>query len=228
MRTLFLSTSAFTLLASSCTPPPDAELNPTWADVEPILRAQCNYCHGSSADKTAAVGPAVYRLDFYDLQSCGEAAVALNGQPLARASASLIIDDLTTPPTGERPRMPPAPAVELQDWQRDTLLAWAKNPIKGSPPADNHAPSLRVPKLPAKVDRNLGFTAVVEDADGHPVVGILRVANVVLRLDRPGSFAVNIDSSAWPEGTQRMRVTLCDGWTQSEFDLGDVAVKHQR
>jgi len=227
MRT-FWTASLFGLMAVACTPPPDAKVNPTWADAEPILRAQCNYCHGSTSAVTAAVGPAVYRLDFFDLQSCGDAALAMNAPSLARGSAGLFKGALETPPTGDRPRMPPAPAVELEDWQRDTLLAWSKNPVKGPPPADNHPPFMKVQKLPTQADQLVAFTAVVDDADGHAVVGVVRVGNTIFRMDRPGSFAVKMDSSGWAEGTQRISATLCDGWVQSNFDLGDLQISHRR
>ena len=152
----------------------------------------------------------------------------MNNNALAQASASLFTSDLTIPPTGDRPRMPPAPAVALEDWQRDTLLKWAKNPVKGPPPADNKAPFMQVQKLPVSADTSLSFTAVADDPDGHSVVGVIRVANAIFRMDRPGSFAVNIDASSWPEGSQRITATLCDGWTQSQLDLGEVLIKHRR
>lgn len=226
MRTLFITTSWFGLVASACTPPPDAEANPTWADVAPILAGQCNYCHGSTAQRTGAIGSAVYRLDFYDLESCGDAALAMDNRALARASAALFTGALTAPPTGDRPRMPPAPAVALEDWQRETLLRWAKNPVKGPPPPDNRPPYLRVQKLPSQADRLLSFTAVADDPEGESVVGVIRAGNAVFRMDRPGSFAVQIDSSSWPDGNHRITASLCDGWTQTQFDLGQVLIKH--
>ncbi len=53
-------------------PPPE----PTWAHVEPLLRAHCNHCHGATAEKTGSASGVVYRFDFYDLDAgkCGEAA----------------------------------------------------------------------------------------------------------------------------------------------------------
>lgn len=228
MRAPFWTTSVFGLLAVACTPPPDAELNPTWADVEPIMRGQCNYCHGATAATTASVGAAVYRLDFYDLQSCGDAALGMDSPSLAQGSAALFTGSLEIPPTGDRPRMPPAPAVKLESWQRETLLAWAKKPVKGPPPANNRAPFLRVQKLPTDVDQQLSFTAVSDDLDGHLVVGVIRIGNSIFRMNRPGSFAVNIDTSAFPEGSQRVSATLCDGWTQSPIDLGEVQIRHRR
>lgn len=228
MKTTFWATNAFAVLAVACTPPPDPVVNPTWADVEPILRGQCNYCHGSTAAQTAALGPAVYRLDFFDLESCGEAALGMDSPSLAQASAALFTGALEIPPTGDRPRMPPAPAVELEPWQRDSLLAWGKRPVKGPPPADNQKPFMRAQKLPLEADQQLTFTAVADDPDGQPVVGVIRVGNTIFRMNRPGSFAVSMDSSTWAEGTQRITATLCDGWEQSTFDLGQVQIRHRR
>jgi hypothetical protein len=205
---------------------PDAVESPTWADVEPILRAQCNHCHGASARTNAAVGSLVYRFDFFEMTDavCGEAALALGPGGMARDWASAIKSSITPPATGGRPRMPPAPASALPDWQRETLLRWAQSPRKGLPPIDNHRPSIEVlaPKLPTAADPTLAFTVVVRDADGEPVVGVLKVGSHVLRMDRSGSFSAELDTRTWPAGPYPVTAVLCDGWGSFSYDLGTM------
>ena len=46
------------LLALACDGSPAPVAQPTWADVEPILRVHCNHCHGATAAQTGALGPA--------------------------------------------------------------------------------------------------------------------------------------------------------------------------
>jgi hypothetical protein len=217
---------ALSLVAGpACTPPPTVPAHPTWADVAPILRGECAGCHGS----TAATTGGGYRLDLYDATPdvCGEAARALGPVTLLASGAALLIAaDTTPPPTGDRARMPPAPAPALTTWEREALARWAASPSKGAPPADNHAPVVSVGQLPAMVDGRLQFTAVTSDADDDPVVGVLKIADVLFAMNRSGAFAVDLDASKWPAGTQRLTATLCDGWSAATYDLGPVRVQH--
>jgi hypothetical protein len=217
--------------ATACGSPPDVPANPTWADVEPILRAECLHCHGGSAPTTAALGDSYYRFDFYDMSPavCGDAALALNTPLLGHALAKLIAADVTPPPTCDRGRMPPAPAGPLADWQRETLLHWAAaaDPPKGAPRRDNRRPDIQLSAATATVDKRLTFTAVIDDPDGESVVGVLRIGNLVMPMDRPGSFAADIDTSSWPNGTRPLSAVLCDGWDNFTYQLGNVEIKHQ-
>jgi hypothetical protein len=197
---------------------------PTWADVEPIVRGSCTQCHGSNAG-VAASG---YRFDFYDMTAdvCGEAAAVLNGQSLAQGLAPDIGMDVTPPGSDWRPRMPPAPAPVLEDWQRDTLERWAANPLRGSPSRDDHRPDIQLQATTAAADKSSTFTAVVTDADGEPVVGVLHFGDTTLYMDRAGSFGTTVDTSKWTEGYHPISATLCDGWDNVSYDLGYVAVSH--
>jgi hypothetical protein len=200
--------------------------------VAPILNGQCNGCHGSTADVTGLS----YRLDFYDMQQptpqmpdvlCGDAAAAIPGGILAHTAAPTIANDIDPADGGIRPRMPPLPASPLPDWQRETLRRWAADPSKGPPPDSNHAPTIEVHQLPSSVDTQLAFIAIIADADGDAVVGALEVGDQPrFLMNRAGSFAVALDSSAWPAGTERLSAVLCDGWTKVTIDLGPVQVAH--
>jgi hypothetical protein len=212
------------LLCGGCGAEPSVPEHPTWADVQPILEGECSHCHGATADATGFG----YRLDFYDMtvDACGEAARALPGGILAATAAPSIITDVTPPADGGPARMPPAPGPALHDWERETLLRWARQPIKGPPPASNRAPTIQVSGLPKVVNDSLRFSALVEDADGDEVVGLLKIADAVFAMRSSGSFAVEIPSQAWPAGPQRLTAVLCDGWSSVPYDLGPVDVKH--
>jgi hypothetical protein len=210
-------------LAAACSGPPTVPAHPTWADVAPVLRGECTGCHGSTANDTGGG----YRLDFFDMtpEVCGDAAKALPSPLLAAGAAPLIKLDVSPTPTGDRPRMPPAPAPNLYDWERKLLLAWTTAPSKGPPPGDNHVPFIDVGTLPAKVSGHLTFTALLDDPDGEPVVGVIQGGNALYTMNRAGTFAVDLDTATWPVGTQRLSATLCDGWTRVTYDLGPVVIE---
>lgn len=212
------------LLVGGCGSEPPVPEHPTWADVQPILKGECSQCHGATASATGFG----YRLDFYDvtMDSCGEAALALPGGLLAAAAAPSILTDVTPSPDNGRARMPPAPGPALRSWERETLLRWAAQPVKGPPPAGNHAPTIQVTGLPTVVNASLNFSAFVEDADGDEVIGVLKVAGTIFAMPSSGSFHVQIPASSWPVGTQRLGAVLCDGWASAPYDLGPINVKH--
>jgi hypothetical protein len=212
------------LLAGGCGGEPPVRERPTWADVQPILKGECSQCHGATASATG-LG---YRLDFYDVttDSCGEAAQALPGGVLAAMAAPSIITDVTPSPDNGHARMPPAPAPSLRSWERETLLRWAAQPVKGPPPAGNHAPTVQVTGLPRVVNDSLRFSALVDDADGDEVIGLLKIAGAVFAMPSSGAFDVQIPASGWAAGTQRLSAVLCDGWASASYDLGPIDVKH--
>jgi len=197
---------------------------PTWADVEPILRGACTQCHGSNANVAAST----YRFDFYDMTPdvCGEAATVLAGQALAHGLASTIGMDVTPPGSDWRPRMPPAPGPILEDWQRDTLERWSVNPLRGEPKRANQRPDIQLQASTGMADKSSAFTAIVTDGDGEPVVGVLHFGETTLYMDRAGSFGTTVDTSKWAPGFHPISATLCDGWDTVHYDLGNVVVAH--
>jgi len=198
--------------------------NPTWADVEPILRGTCTQCHGADANRAGMT----YRFDFYDMtpEVCGEAAAALNGQLLAHGLASQIGQDVTPPGSGWRPKMPPAPTHPLADWERETIQRWAMMPERGEPKGTNRRPVIQLEATSGVVDRSLPFSATVSDPDGESVVGVLKIGDQTLVMDRPGLFSATLDTSTWAEGVQPISATLCDGWNSITYALGNVQISH--
>jgi hypothetical protein len=225
IRELLLLVLATGGSAGACGGSPTAPAQPTWVDVAPILRGECAHCHGSTAP-TTGLG---YRLDFYDVDVCGDAARALPGGVLAgdQGTATSIRDDVSIPPGGGRPRMPPTPGPALYDWERRTLQLWANQPSKGPPPPDNRPPSIAINAMPSVVDGALGFVTLLSDPDDDPVIGVIELDGVPrYGMNRGGTFAVSLDMRNQPNGTQRVSAVLCDGWTSTTIDLGPVTIEH--
>ena len=225
----------FTVLAGACAGAPDLPEHPTWADVEPILRGQCNHCHGATAETTGSAAAltgapgAVYRLDFFDINdgACGEAAMAISPASVARSVATQMRESVASV-NGNRPRMPPAPAPLLSQWEREVIDRWTRMPppAKGGAPWSNRMPRLQVFSFPRTADDSLKFSAILSDPDDDPVIGVINAAGAMVKLDRAGSFAVSIDTTAWPRGKQTLTAVLCDGWGNQSFQVGEVEVVH--
>ena len=228
-RPLLSSALLSALVAGGCAPSPTVPEHPTWADVEPIVRGQCANCHGPTAAVTGASDSAVYRLDFYEMNAavCGAAAQAVTATNLAKAWAPLIKNDITPPPACTRARMPPAPALGLEDWEQTTLQRWTDQPDKGAPRRNNRRPDIHLSATSAVVDKTLNFVAVIDDPDGEPAVGVLNIGDMVFKMDHPGAFSASIDTSKWPNGTRPLSAVVCDGWDFITFsNLGNVEIKH--
>lgn len=216
---------AAVMAGGACSGAPPVPAQPTWADVQPIVQGECSGCHGSTANMTGAG----FRLDFYDMtaDTCGDAARAMGGLTnMAAAAASNIAMDVAIIGNTGRSKMPPLPGAPLSGWERDTLLRWANQPVKGPPPEGNRPPTIDVGLLPFTADKRLAFTAVLTDPDGQEAVGALEIADVAFLMNRSGSFAVNLDSSQWPAGTQHLKAVVCDGWVSTTYDLGPIQIKH--
>jgi hypothetical protein len=213
------------LASAGCADHHAVPAQPTWSDVEPIVRGSCTQCHGSNA----SVAGSSYRFDFYDMPAavCGEAATALGLEPtLGGGLATLIGTDVTSPGGGWRSRMPPAPGAELADWERLTIQRWAKNPSRGLPPPGDRRPEIRISSSSAVGDKSLSLTVMVSDADGEPVVGVLKIGEKTLFMDRPGAFSGTVDTATWPNGIYPVTAVLCDGWDNVTYDLGNAQIKH--
>lgn len=218
----------FTGLAPFGCSTPSAPAKPTWADVQPIVAGQCTHCHGATAS-TTGLG---YRFDFFDmsLDVCGDASQVLGPNAmLAKGLATLIANAITSDKSDVRPRMPPVPAQYLAEWEWTTILRWAADPqrgVKGRGAKINHPPTLTINGTGETADKVLDVTVVVADADGDPVVGVLKIGDEVLKMDRSGSFSARLDTAAWPAGQRPVSAVLCDGWSNVTQELGVVEIKH--
>lgn len=211
-----------------CAPAPGVPERPTWADVEPILRAECASCHGGAAAVAGSSSGVTYRLDFYDMTRdvCGDAALPTEGLRFAAAAASQIASDITSDLPSIRPRMPPEPGPWLADWEWQTLLRWASAPVRGPRPPGDRAPIIRVTSPTRVVKKHFILSVVLEEPNGEAAVGVVTMGDglVTLRMDRPGAFAIEIDASQWGLGPVNIQGQACDGWTHATFDLGKFVI----
>jgi len=227
-----ISLAAVVLLGGlGCTP--QAPAHPTWADVQPIMAGECSHCHGSNADRSGdqRTGGG-FRLDFYDMKQnvCSDATRVLGaGKALAYAYRDDIWEAITAPADkpGERPRMPPAPAPYLADWEWQTIQRWIGDGApKGELPQSNQPARFRLYHDSGPADRTLDITVVIEDPDGDPIIGVLQVGDVSLNMDRGGAFSATLDTSSWPAGERAVTAVLCDGWSSVSYAVGTLVVNH--
>ena len=220
-----VSISTWALFGGAACGPDDPPENPTWVDVQPILRAECTGCHGASASATGSG----YRFDFFDMTAttCDDVADVLAGASLAHDQANKIATAITSTDEDVRPSMPPLPAPYLTDNQWLTILRWTANPTKGDKPSNNRPPQITVDGTAVLVDQMLDVHVVVTDPDGDPVVGKLKIGDQVIKMmDRSGAFTERFDTSSWPAGTVTMTARLCDGWSLVSADVLEIPINH--
>jgi hypothetical protein len=226
MRSVLAFASVCVLMSGAAACSSDAAVPeaPTWAYVEPILRAECGHCHGASA---AATGNGI-RFDFFDMTSsaCGDAAAVLEDMTLARGQAASIARAITTTDPNVRPSMPPLPAPYLTESEWLAILRWTASPQKGDKPAGNLPPRISLESSAVAADGALAVNVVVDDPEGDPVVGVVRIGDQVGRMDRSGSFSGRYDTSDWPAGPVTISAVLCDGWSQVSANLRTVTIGH--
>ena len=230
VRRLAVASALMASLSTACGASHTVPDQPTWADVEPILGGECLSCHGATAATTGSFAGATYRFDFFNLTPdvCGDAASAVEPMRFAEGWSEAIALSITSVDPSTRPKMPPLPAPWLPDWEWQTILRWSntQHPIKGPIPAGNRLPVLSVRDLASSADTRLRFSAVLEDPDGESAVGIITIGDVKLKLDRPGSFTFDLDTSIWTEGDLPVGATVCDGWDKATYGYGSISVAH--
>jgi hypothetical protein len=201
-----------------------APANPTWVEVQPILAGECAHCHGSTAKDTGGA----YRFDFFDMTAdvCGDAAQALSKDtPLAKDLSQQIWKAITTTQEkpGQRPTMPPPPAPYLEEREWRTIQSWIEaGTPRGEAPAGNRAPKVELTTVRGPTPNTLDVSVVVTDPDWDPTVGVLKIGDVALRMERGGAFSERLDTAKWPQGELPVSVTVCDGWASARFALGTV------
>jgi hypothetical protein len=218
---------AAALFAGACDRPA-APAHPTWTDVQPILAGECNGCHGATADATGFG----LRFDFFDMtaDTCGDAAQALGSDlPMAHSLATKIWNAISTTSDqpNARPLMPPQPAPSLSNWEWETIQHWtADGAPKGDLPPANRPPRFLFFRNDATPDQSLDITALVEDPDGDPVVGLVKLGQTTLKMDRSGSFSAHLDTSSWAPGQLAVTAVLCDGWSSVAYSVATLTVQH--
>ena len=212
-----------------------APSKPTWeAEVFPILQGRCLGCHGSTA---ASTGGGSFRFDFFDTSKCGKdfdfagsAGFGLRQTILADVVPQEVTEGDKVKKTF-RPRMPPAPANLLEDWEVQTLRNWAKyadkdkEKARGGEGRRNRDPKIRITsELPSSVGDSLNVSYVIEDADDDPVIGILRLGDKEIELNGQRGGEVTFEDIGGDSGDElTISADLCDGWERVNVeDLGTV------
>lgn len=209
----------FTGVATCAAPEPPT--NPSWdVDVYPILRGSCGNCHGDTAGLT---GPGMgFRFD-----TCNPADFKI-GTDKERAAlglgavnlAPLILMDVLPSAGGGRPKMPPAPAEPLSEYEVGVLRNWEKvvsqargnNDISAAcrKSVANRDPRARLVSW-NKDGNDLVAVLDITDLDGDIVLGT--VANSDDLITSVGRRTVRV------KGSQTIKLQLSDGWTTVDVTL---------
>lgn len=193
------------LALAACTP--DVPAAPSFQrDVMPILAANCIRCHSYPAIGGA---PTSFRLDAFDdvVLAPGDPAKVpvCGGDPTDPTIPALLCGAASYAPAISPklhdPVKPMPPRFPLEDWQVATLDAWALNPERGSPHANNRPPSIEL----------LGDQVRVSDPDGDVVSGSVRGADGTVTPLRSGTYALVIAlpaTASLDDGAARVTVEL--------------------
>ena len=159
---------------------------PTYfADVQPILQAQCGRCHGADP-----IDPVVdyFRLDRY-----------VAGDTLSVDAHDMVLDIVTL--AVERRGRPMPPEFALSDRHRTILRRWADSGApKGS--RDNTLPTVTAVSSPedgSTVDQELALTIRSLDADGDGLV-------VAIGTRVPGASGGDVAASGLGGGTREVSI----------------------
>jgi hypothetical protein len=203
-----------------------APAQPTWADVAPVLAAQCVRCHGAPAIGGA---PTTFRLDRYD------DTVSADGIVLGAASMAEWIATRTS--DGSMP-----PRFPLADHDVDLLTNWFNlrpapspgvpfvGPPRGAPRAGNQPPRMTV--AAQRTADGIEVSYELRDPDRDLVVGDLQavLGNVAVPLGEvhSGRGTLLLDTALLAAGSYDLIATLDDGAGAQRRTLGDVEVTPPR
>ena len=121
-RALQIAGLGLSAMVSACAAAPE---HPTWDDdVRPLMVARCIRCHGPGG-----VDPASAKLN----SKVASAGIQLDYQYLSDVPPTVMdklkkMGDAARGTLSPWPRMPPAPAAALEEWQIQMLDNWAKDP----------------------------------------------------------------------------------------------------
>jgi hypothetical protein len=207
MKTIGLIGSGLLIatLAASCGGPEPVPANPTWVDVEPVMRGNCFGCHGADRTNTAA-----FRFDFYydpkdprlnDI-AIGDAQEYMKG---LFSVGGVKMDPLIPAYLGPKAAdpMPPAPA-SMSAHDTEIILKWVTGRPQGTR-TPNHRPSAAwATKL---------VSIVVSDEDREQVLGKLTCNGVDAPLTHSGLTVL-------PAGLRApCTAALFDGWEVVKVNL---------
>jgi hypothetical protein len=197
--------------------PPTVPTRPSWdVDVFPILQGSCNHCHGETVGRL--VGQPVGRLDVCDPAPFVDAGIMPTGLLGAKIEGALFEANLKPVMGATRPSMPPPPAAELSDYERDVLIKWGKdqNADKCNKQARNHEPDMRMIGDPVWDGDDLKLQIEVWDPDQDQVLGKITVGAATALIPSSGRREVVVSGA---DRNARIQVLLHDGIVSRSFEF---------
>jgi hypothetical protein len=202
-------------LAAGCAPP-TVPNRPSWdQDVFPILQGSCGHCHGETVGRLPS--QPLSRLDICNTQVFADA-----GIPLAVTAAQVWgaqFNQYLLPVMGSpRPKMPPPPAAELSDYERDVLLKWGADGSgdKCNKQGRNREPDMRVIGEPRWDGNDVTIVVEVWDPDKDQVLGKVSVGMATAIIPSAGRREVTVTGA---NRNDPITVLLHDGYVGRTFDL---------
>lgn len=203
---------------ASCAPPAVPQ-RPSWdVDVFPILQGSCNHCHGETVGRLP--NQPVSRLDI-----CNPAVFTSAGITLATATTAIVwgaqFQNYLKPVAAlkeTRAKMPPPPAPELSDYERDVLIKWGNDisEDKCNKQGRNREPDMRVIGDPVWDGDTLKLTVEVWDPDLDQVLGKVSVGMASAIIPASGRREVVVTGA---NQNDPIRVLLHDGYVSRTIDL---------
>lgn len=212
---------AILLVLAACAP--EAPEHPTWADVQPILTANCVRCHGRNPQGGA---PATFRLDVHG-DGFDVASDIYYPRRGAAAMAEFIVARVRRTDGRQMPPHAPLSARQQKILTRWWLDAVAADALPTGEVPDNQPPTItaELPTVPA--DQQLVFEVVIDDPDHQPVIGQIGYG-VGLVTDglHGGRQTVVWDTGIVPPGTYSLTAFVDDGNVLIDQVLGEVTIQH--
>jgi hypothetical protein len=158
------------------------------------------------------------RLDFCDPTPFADAGITGPGFVGARIEGALFAANLKPIANNPRASMPPPPAAELSDYERDVLLNWGadSNRDKCNKQGRNRAPDLRIIGEPVWDDDVLKLTIEVWDPDQDQVLGKVTVGAVTGYIPATGRREITVTGA---NQNDPIKVLLHDGYVSRTIDL---------
>jgi hypothetical protein len=218
---IFFMVAGLGLGLVSCAPPAVPQ-RPSWdVDVFPILQGSCNHCHGETVGNLPT--QPLSRLDICDSEVFTKAGITLAAPTTALVWGAQFPNYVKPVAANKetRAKMPPPPAAELSDYERDVLVKWGtwtpEDPKdKCIKQGRNREPDMRVIGEPVWDGDTLKLTIEVWDPDLDQVLGKVSVGAVSGNIPASGRREIVITGA---NQNDPITVLLHDGYVSRTIGL---------
>jgi len=197
--------------------PPTVPQRPSWdVDVFPILQGSCNHCHGETVGRL--LNQPLGRLDVCDPAPFVAEGITPVGLIGARVEGGLFAANLRPVMGATRPAMPPPPAAELSDYERDVLIRWGMDTSmdKCNKQGRNREPDMRVIGEPRWDGNDVTIVVEVWDPDKDQVLGKVSVGMATAIIPSAGRREVTVTGA---NRNDPITVLLHDGYVGRMIEL---------